>query len=130
VVPANEVKVDLSQDLKISYGDPSMCYHDQMSMAAGVTAQDKRAKDARNASSAAASSQASNLVGTAMLAANCYCLHHKAWPNQILPVHLTLSNLLAGLRNSGHSLSSPGITLTLNYLNSGLFFGLRHLRFC
>jgi len=106
----------------MNYCDPSMVYHDQMSMAAGVTAQDKRAKDARNASSAAASSQANSLAGTAMLAANCYCLHHVAWPNQILPVHLTLSNMLAALRNNGHSLSSPGITLTLNYLNSGLFF--------
>ncbi|XP_059477801.1 baculoviral IAP repeat-containing protein 6 [Neocloeon triangulifer] len=118
VVPSSDPKAEASQDLKVSYCDPNMSYPDQMSVAAGVTAQDKRAKDARNASSAAASSQASVLAGSAMLAANCYCLHHRAWPNQTLPVHLTMSNLLAALRLSGHSLSSPGLTLTLNYLNT------------
>ncbi|XP_065342145.1 baculoviral IAP repeat-containing protein 6 isoform X6 [Cloeon dipterum] len=118
VVPSGDSKPDASQELKVNYCDPNMVYPDQMSMAAGVTAQDKRAKDARNASSAAASSQGSVLAGSAVLAANCYCLHHKAWPNQVLPAHLTMSELLAALKHSGHSLSTPGIALTLNYLNS------------
>ncbi|XP_046401534.1 baculoviral IAP repeat-containing protein 6 [Ischnura elegans] len=97
-----------------------------LSMIAGLTAKDKRAKDARNDATAAASS--SSAAGSMPLpmrggtgagrsselsARSGPYLTHPALPYP-LPRELTLAQLLVVLHQNGHSISEPRITLQLS----------------
>ncbi|XP_071454170.1 dual E2 ubiquitin-conjugating enzyme/E3 ubiquitin-protein ligase BIRC6 [Hetaerina americana] len=99
-----------------------------LSMIAGLTAKDKRAKDARNDATAASSSSSSNMTGTippvlwesagtgrpseAIARGGSY-LSHSALPFP-LPRDLTLAQLLVALHQIGYSIGEPRITLQLS----------------
>ncbi|XP_063222017.1 baculoviral IAP repeat-containing protein 6 isoform X2 [Bacillus rossius redtenbacheri] len=100
---------------------------DQLSMAAGVTAKDKRVKDAKNTATAAPKSpfakksRSSGAVDVASPSISVVsslplpelCVQHEAVPGGNLPGQLTLSQLLAVMHRQGRSLSSPCIHLEI-----------------
>jgi baculoviral IAP repeat-containing protein 6 len=112
-------------DMRKELWDAGLGLADQLSVAAGVTARDKRAKEAKNSATSSSGGQANknNTATNTLLAAKYYCLHHKAWPSVVLPVNVTMAQLLTALHYKGESLSSPGIALTLSHNPPGEFFG-------
>ncbi|XP_069689782.1 baculoviral IAP repeat-containing protein 6 isoform X2 [Periplaneta americana] len=100
---------------------------DQLSVAAGVTAKDKRVKDAKNAAAAGnrssfpKKSRASGLTDSTSptspfvsgLSVPQQTLQHPTCPGIALPGQMTLSQLLTLAKEQGESLSTPCITLTL-----------------
>ncbi|PNF18833.1 hypothetical protein B7P43_G01653, partial [Cryptotermes secundus] len=100
---------------------------DPLSMAAGVTAKDKRVKDAKNAAASssrspfAKKSRSSGLTDSASPTAPFVSgfsvpqqtLQHPMCPGVSLPGQMTLSQLLTFAQEQGVSLSTPCIALTL-----------------
>ncbi|KDR13250.1 hypothetical protein L798_12638, partial [Zootermopsis nevadensis] len=100
---------------------------DQLSVAAGVTAKDKRVKDAKNAAAAgsrspfAKKSRSSGFTDSTSPTASFMSglsvpqqtLQHSMCPGVSLPGQMTLSQLLALAQEQGESLSTPCIALTL-----------------
>ncbi|XP_054081324.1 baculoviral IAP repeat-containing protein 6 isoform X3 [Zeugodacus cucurbitae] len=97
-----------------------------LSVAAGVTAKDKRIKDVKN--QAAASKENKDLFPNfpkffsiedfltptnGSMIANCSQLVHPDCPEIVITSDTTISQILAALHSKGHSLSTPCITLNL-----------------
>ncbi|GAB0094178.1 Baculoviral IAP repeat-containing protein 6 [Sergentomyia squamirostris] len=91
-----------------------------LSVAAGVTAKDKRLKDVKNQAAAMKAKELLPLlrlrnddnISTSQMS-NCAQLMHPACPGVILTSDTTVSQILAMLHSSGMSLSTPCISLTL-----------------
>nr|XP_014092668.2 baculoviral IAP repeat-containing protein 6 isoform X3 [Bactrocera oleae] len=95
-----------------------------LSVAAGVTAKDKRIKDVKN--QVAASKENKDLfpnfpkffsiedfLTPGSIIANCSQLVHSDCPEIVITSDTTISQILAALHSKGHSLSTPCITLNL-----------------
>ncbi|XP_039282031.1 baculoviral IAP repeat-containing protein 6 isoform X3 [Nilaparvata lugens] len=92
-----------------------------MSVAAGVTAKDKRLKDAKNAQQRATpygKKARTNQPDTQASQNMRLCLRHPDLEEKVLPGSLTLSQLLYILDERGISLSNPYIFLTLDIAKS------------
>nr|CAD7427712.1 unnamed protein product [Timema monikensis] len=102
---------------------------DQLSVAAGVTAKDKRAKDSKNAAAAAAScssnrspfakkSRSSTVTdSSALVSVPQQWLQHESCPGLVLPGQMALSQLLSIIQEQGRSLSTPCVSLSLTQHN-------------
>lgn len=108
-----------SGDMKKELWDAGLGLADQLSVAAGVTARDKRAKDAKNCAQASSQANKSSNANSNLLAAKYYCLQHEASPGVILPVNLSMAQLLAALHHNGDTLSTPGLSLVLSHCPPG-----------
>lgn len=107
---------------------------DTLSVAAGNTAKDKRAKEASNRTQArypilrksrsipdgpwALPKLGGNLLGGSALSGNQHYLVHKSKPNTPLPPQLTVAQLLALSEDNGCSLAEPCLQLILKPENS------------
>ncbi|CAG2059346.1 unnamed protein product, partial [Timema podura] len=101
---------------------------DQLSVAAGVTAKDKRAKDSKNAAAAAScssnrspfakKSRSSTVTdSSALVSVPQQWLQHESCPGLVLPGQMALSQLLSIIQEQGRSLSTPCVSLSLTQHN-------------
>nr|CAD7407990.1 unnamed protein product [Timema poppensis] len=101
---------------------------DQLSVAAGVTAKDKRVKDSKNAAAAAScssnrspfakKSRSSTVTdSSALVSVPQQWLQHESCPGLVLPGQMALSQLLSIIQEQGRSLSTPCVSLSLTQHN-------------
>ncbi|PSN56888.1 hypothetical protein C0J52_00682 [Blattella germanica] len=126
-VSENVVNLGGSKESRKELWEIGLGLVDQLSVAAGVTAKDKRVKDAKNAAAAGnrspfakksrsgALSDSSSPTATFVsgLTVPQQNLQHPVCPGVPLPSQMTLSQLLTLVQEQGESLSTPCITLTL-----------------